>query len=258
MKKFILLAILAIASLSAAAGTGDAVFNKAIAAYKAAKGIAVKYSMTGAVGNSSGEIIMQGNKFCITASNMICWYNGKTQWSYSTMSNEVSIMEPTASELQVVNPFSVISNFQTAYTATLMKGNASSNIVQLRPKNARTSQFSQVVVTISKKNNLPSKIVATMRDKSKISITLSGYRTGGNFPASTFVYNKNMSRQAPMWSTSDNLKHHNNGKYIDKMPDNRLRTRWIHRSNLRLARKPIPYPLRRHAAWRTVDHDQRD
>ena len=139
MKKFILLAILAIASLSAAAGTGDAVFNKAIAAYKAAKGIAVKYSMTGAVGNSSGEIIMQGNKFCITASNMICWYNGKTQWSYSTMSNEVSIMEPTASELQVVNP---------------------------------------------------SKIIATMRDKSKISITLSGYRTGGNFPASTFVYNK--------------------------------------------------------------------
>ena len=178
MKKFILLAILAIASLSAAAGTGDAVFNKAIAAYKAAKGIAVKYSMTGAVGNSSGEIIMQGNKFCITASNMICWYNGKTQWSYSTMSNEVSIMEPTASELQVVNPFSVISNFQTA------------NIVQLKPKNARTSQFSQVVVTIAKKTNLPSKIVATMRDKSKISITLSGYRTGGNFPASTFVYNK--------------------------------------------------------------------
>ena len=178
MKKLILLAILAIASLSAAAGTGDAVFNKAIATYKAAKGIAVKYSMTGAVGNSSGEIIMQGNKFCITASNMICWYNGKTQWSYSTMSNEVSIMEPTASELQVVNPFSVISNFQTAY------------IVQLRPKNARTSQFSQVVVTIAKKTNLPSKIVATMRDKSKISITLSGYRTGGNFPASTFVYNK--------------------------------------------------------------------
>ena len=146
--------------------------------------------MTGAVGNSSGEIIMQGNKFCITASNMICWYNGKTQWSYSTMSNEVSIMEPTASELQVVNPFSVISNFQTAYTATLMKGNASSNIVQLKPKNARTSQFCQVVVTIAKKTNLPSKIIATMRDKSKISITLSGYRTGGNFPASTFVYNK--------------------------------------------------------------------
>lgn len=45
-----------------------------------------------------------------------------------------------------------------------------------------------------------------MRDKSKISITLSGYRTGGNFPASTFVYNKNMSRQAPKWSTSDKLK----------------------------------------------------
>ena len=105
MKKFILLAILAIASLSAAAGTGDAVFNKAIAAYKSAKGIAVKYSMTGAVGNSSGEIIMQGNKFCITASNMICWYNGKTQWSYSTMSNEVSIMEPTASELQEAKDF---------------------------------------------------------------------------------------------------------------------------------------------------------
>lgn len=192
MKKVILFLIAALASLTVTAGTGDAVFNKSIAAYKAAKGIAVRYSMSGAFGKSSGQIIMQGNKFCLTASNMICWYNGKTQWSYSTMSNEVSIMEPTAAELQVVNPFSVISNFQTSYTATLMKGNTNSNVVALKPKNPRTSQYSQVVVTISKKNNLPTAIVATMRDKSKISISLSNYQTGGNFPASTFAYNKKL------------------------------------------------------------------
>lgn len=182
---------MALASITAMAGTGDAAFNKAIAAYKAAKGIAVHYSMTGAMGSSSGQIVMQGNKFCITSSNMICWYNGKTQWSYTTMSNEVSIMEPTANELQVVNPFAVISNFQSSYTATLMKqSNAQSTVVQLKPKSPGKSQFSEVVLTISKSNNLPSKIVATMKDKSKITITLSKYQTGGNFPASTFVYNK--------------------------------------------------------------------
>lgn len=191
MKKIALLLIMALASITAMAGTGDAAFNKAIAAYKAAKGIAVHYSMTGAMGSSSGQIVMQGNKFCITASNMICWYNGKTQWSYSTMSNEVSIMEPTANELQVVNPFAVVSNFQSAYTATLMKSSsASATVIQLKPKNARSAQFSEVVLTLNKSTNLPSKIVATMKDKSKITITLSKYQTGANFPASTFVYNK--------------------------------------------------------------------
>lgn len=191
MKRFITTIIAALMILPAIAGTGDAAFGKVVAAYKAAKGFAVRYSMTGSAGKQSGEIAMQGNKFCITASNMICWYNGKTQWSYSTYSNEVSIMEPTANELQVVNPMSVISNFQTAYNATLMKSqSAASTVIQLTPKNAKSAQYSTVVMTVDKKTNLPSKIVATMRDKSKITITLSGYQTGRNFPASTFVYNK--------------------------------------------------------------------
>lgn len=191
MKKIILMAIACFVSLFSYAETADAIFNKTLSAYKSAKGLAVKYSMTGSAGNASGEIAMQGNKFCITSSNMICWYNGKTQWSYSSMSNEVSIMEPTANELQIVNPMLVISNFQKSYTATLGKSSsATASVIILKPKNAKTAQYSSVALTVNKKTYLPSKIIATLKDKSKITISLSGYKTGCNFPASTFVYDK--------------------------------------------------------------------
>lgn len=174
------------------AGTGDAVFNKIVSTYKSAKGIAVNFAISSTDGNYSGQIIMQGNKFRMATSDLLCWYDGKTQWSYSTMSGEVSIMQPTAEELQVVNPFSIISNFQTAYTATLQKS-GSEDVVLLQPKDKkRQSNIKSVKLSASKKTHLPSSIEFIMTDGTKMTIKLSQYQTGANFPTSTFVYNKKL------------------------------------------------------------------
>lgn len=192
-KKLITVLAACLAALPALAGTGDALFTKVANAYKAAKGIAVNYAVTTSDGKYSGAIIMQGNKFRIHSPDMICWFDGKTQWSYSTMSDEVSVMQPTADELQVVNPFSVISNFRTAYNATLLKTPAgSAGEVKLTPKRPQSSDIKEAVVTVAKSSNLPSKIVFRMKDGSKITITLNGYRTGAHYPASTFVYDKKL------------------------------------------------------------------
>ena len=185
MKKLILLAILAIASLSAAAGTGDAVFNKAIAAYKAAKGIAVKYSMTGAVGNSSGEIIMQGNKFCITASNMICWYNGKTQWSYLKSTNEVNITTPTEAKRMKMNPYTFITMYKSGYNMGV-KTSGSNYVVHLTAQNKQRS-VQELYVTVNKTKYTP--VQVRMREGNTwTTINISNFKAA-KLPDSAFTFN---------------------------------------------------------------------
>ena len=185
MKKLILLAILAIASLSASAGTGDAVFNKAIATYKAAKGIAVKYSMTGAVGNSSGEIIMQGNKFCITASNMICWYNGKTQWSYLKSTNEVNITTPTEAKRMKMNPYTFITMYKSGYNMGV-KTSGSNYVVHLTAQNKQRS-VQELYVTVNKTTYTPVQ-VRMKEGNTWTTINISNFKAA-KLPDSTFTFN---------------------------------------------------------------------
>lgn len=194
MKRFsLLISLLCIMSLSAFSLTGNEVLNKMIQTYKSSKGIAANYTIIAQDGRSKGSIVMQGDKFRMASSDLLCWYNGKTQWSYSTMSGEVNIMEPTNEELQIVNPFSIISNFQNAYNASLLTSRNNASLeVKLTPKSSAGSDVKSVVMTVAKSSYLPSKIVFTMKDNSVFSISLSQYQTGANFPASLFVYDKKM------------------------------------------------------------------
>ena len=186
MKRFLLsgIAIVGI-MLSAFANAGGDALNKVINTYKASKGISVDYVISSTDGKYKGKIAMQGNKFCMTADNMVCWYDGKTQWSYSTISAEVAIMEPTKEELQVVNPMAIISSFQSGFTASVPKASQ----IKLVPKKGKSSDYSSILITTGK-NNLPTSIVFVMKDHTRLTITLSNYLTNRNFPASTFVFNK--------------------------------------------------------------------
>lgn len=194
MRKIILLlSAILLFPIASLAGTGDKAFNKVIAAYNAAKGISVSYSILTSDGNYSGTIVMQDNKFRINSADIICWFDGKTQWSYSTISREVNIMQPTADELQIVNPFAIISNLKTAYNATALKP-ASSTLseLQLTPKKGNNTDIKSVLLSVDTRTNLPVKIVLTMNDKTQMFVTLSGYTTGKNYPAATFTYDKRM------------------------------------------------------------------
>ena len=58
---------------------------------------------------------MQQNKFRIHSSDMICWFDGKTQWSYLKQNGEVNITEPTPEELNTINPYALLSSYKQGY-----------------------------------------------------------------------------------------------------------------------------------------------
>lgn len=188
----ILLFMAAVVSMQAA-GNADAIINQVVKTYRAANGISVNYIITTDQGQTSGNIAMRGEKFRMLSADLKCWYNGTLQWSYTPVTEEVNITQPTAEELQMVNPYSIISSFRQTFSTQLLKSaTASNHEVQMLPKNGKATDIKSVRLTINRTTSLPVKIIFELKDRSSVIVTLSNYKTQQNFPDNTFVFNKAM------------------------------------------------------------------
>lgn len=188
----ILLFMAAVVSMQAA-GNADAIINQVVKTYRAANGISVNYIITTDQGQTSGNIAMRGEKFRMLSADLKCWYNGTLQWSYTPVTEEVNITQPTAEELQMVNPYSIISSFRQSFSTQLLKSaTASNHEVQMLPKNGKSTDIKSVRLTINRTTSLPVKIIFELKDRSSVIVTLSNYKTQQNFPDNTFVFNKAM------------------------------------------------------------------
>lgn len=188
----ILLFMAAVVSMQAA-GNADAIINQVVKTYRAANGISVNYIITTDQGQTSGNIAMRGEKFRMLSADLKCWYNGTLQWSYTPVTEEVNITQPTAEELQMVNPYSIISSFRQTFSTQLLKSaTASNHEVQMLPKNGKLTDIKSVRLTINRTTSLPVKIIFELKDRSSVIVTLSNYKTQQNFPDNTFVFNKAM------------------------------------------------------------------
>ena len=56
-------------------------------------------------GSSTGVIRLKGEKFLLDADGVKTWFDGRTQWSYLTNSDEVNISEPTPEEALTLMPY---------------------------------------------------------------------------------------------------------------------------------------------------------
>lgn len=191
MLQRIILSIIVIASGCGAAWGQSAqqVVDKVLRSYNSSNGITATFSVATAQGTSTGTIDMVGQKFRILSKDMKCWFDGKTQWAYSSMTGEVNITTPTAAEVSQSNPYAIISSLSKQCTLT-MKSTATQYIVTFKPK--KKGQITQAVVTIGKKNHQVQKAVISTGDRQSYTTTISNYNTQRNFAASTFVFNKKL------------------------------------------------------------------
>lgn len=94
--------------------------------------------------SESGSLTMAGHKFKTSSTSAKYWYNGKTLWAYTPATNEVTITEPSSSELQTINPYASMRNYRTDfhvwkaytqeqgyYTVKLMPKRKNTNLVQI-------------------------------------------------------------------------------------------------------------------------------
>lgn len=181
--------------LPAVAGeTATDILSRAAAKYKSLQSISATFRMTAGGQTGTGSLTVAGNRFAISTRELSTWFDGKTQWTYSPSAAEVNITEPTAEELQQVNPFAIINAFSKSYKATFDGARtAKSCRIRLTPVNPR-SDIASVIITINTSTLFPSRIVVTDRRKQTTDITVTSIAPGGKRAVSDFRWN---SRQHP-------------------------------------------------------------
>lgn len=182
MKKLILWAMLLLSIGTCQAQNATQIFDRTVAAYKAAGAVSASYSM----GSSKGNIVMKGSQFRILANNIKSWYDGKTQWTYSSATQEVKISTPSANQLVMVNPLAAAQSLKAGYSMSAKKS-GTGYVLTLKPK--AKSKVVSIALYVSKNYVLTKAVYTT--NKGNQTLTISNYKTKVSTSASTFKFSKN-------------------------------------------------------------------
>ena len=189
MKKIALVITLLCAFvLPLAASTATSILDKSAAALRRAGDVKIEFAFTMGGSTSEGYIKIQGNKFVLSMGGMITWFDGKTMWQYSKKNEEVSVTEPSKSEIAKINPYSFLSFYKNGYSASMGKSTAADHQVVLSGHGA--SQYKNVKMKINKKSLYPTQIDLTTTSGHSLSISCKSVRKNQSFPASTFSFSK--------------------------------------------------------------------
>ena len=190
MKRTFIAIIAAIAALFTMAQTPAAVLDKCAAAINASGGVTANYNISSSQGQgtSKGTIAMQGNKFRISASDVKCWFDGKTQWSWSPVTGEVNITSPTAEELQMTNPVAAVQHFKAAFNMKKAKAKTANTLaLKLTPK--KKDNIKTLWLYFDTKTSLLRTARFEMSDKTVYVVQITDYKHKA-LPASTFTFDK--------------------------------------------------------------------
>ena len=188
MKRVIIAFLTCMAAMMAMAQSPSAMLDKCVAAINAGGGVTANYNVTSSQGTSSGTIAMLGNKFRIISSDAKCWFDGKTQWSWSPLTSEVNITAPTASELQLTNPLAAAAHFKANFNMKKAKAKtANTYVIKLTPK--KKDNIQTLWLYFDQTTSLLRTARFEMSDKSIYTVRITGYKHK-SLPSSTFTFDK--------------------------------------------------------------------
>ena len=168
MRKYIFSVLIALLSLPVIAqqqqSQARVILDKTAEAFRKAGGVkadfTVKAVANGLVeGAENGTIQLKGEKFVLKTSDIITWFDGKTQWSYLTQNDEVNISTPTEAELQGLNPYALLYLYKKGFDYELGK------VADFHGK-----QVYEVILTATDKKQDLSRIVLLCSKKVPISL----------------------------------------------------------------------------------------
>lgn len=147
-------------------------------------------------GSANGSIQVQGSKFKINSSNMTTWYNGRTQWTMLSGSDEVNVSNPSAAELQQVNPYAFLNIYKQGYNLKLNNTTYNNKVcheVRLVSQ-SRNSEIQQMILVIDKQTHMPLSIRVKDNHGDWVRIRVNNLKTGKKWNDANFQFN---SKQHP-------------------------------------------------------------
>ena len=188
VKKISLALLMLIFAFNSYAQNAANILAQASNKFTNSKSITASFSIIDNGHSQNASITVAGKKFVVSTPQLSTWFDGKTQWSYAPNVNEVNITNPTADELQQINPFAIISSFRNNFNASMLNSTKGTYKIQLTPKKSNQS-IKKVELTLSSSTYFPSLIVITAKNNTKATIKVKSINAGNTQPTSTFTFN---------------------------------------------------------------------
>lgn len=174
-------------TLGASAQSAMKTLNAAIKRFETPGGVTADYVLANDQGSTRGTIDMKGKNYRIMSNDLKCWYNGTTQWTYSSISGEVCITVPTLEEMQMSNPYVALTTLKKS--CKIYKVNTKTKgvlVLKLVPK-AKDQQVKHIMVYIKTDSNAVTNVNFEMTDGSYYRTTITNFKEAKHSNA-TFNY----------------------------------------------------------------------
>ena len=203
MRKYIFSVLIALLSLPVIAqqqqSQAKVILDKTAEAFRKAGGVkadfTVKAVTNGLVeGAENGTIQLKGEKFVLKTSDIITWFDGKTQWSYVTKNDEVNVSNPTQEELQQINPYTFLYMYQKGFsyklgTVKVYQGKAVWEVILTA--NDKKQELESITLYVTKSTYEPVYIQLQQRgQKTRNEITVTAYQTGLDYADHVFTFDR--------------------------------------------------------------------
>ena len=202
MRKYIFSVLIALLSLPVIAqqqSQAKVILDKTAEVFRKAGGVkadfTVKAVTNGLVeGAENGTIQLKGEKFVLKTSDIITWFDGKTQWSYVTKNDEVNVSNPTQEELQQINPYTFLYMYQKGFsyklgTVKVYQGKAVWEVILTA--NDKKQELESITLYVTKSTYEPVYIQLQQRgQKTRNEITVTGYQIGLDYADHVFTFDR--------------------------------------------------------------------
>lgn len=142
-------------------------------------------------GSNNGTLLMKGEKFFLDCAGISSWFDGKTQWSYVSDNEEVTVSIPTSEELQGINPYALIQSYKNGYNYQYKGKHTQNGIigheVKLIPEHEQSLKSITLFVT---EKYLPIYIKVEQDNGMANEIIITSCQTNQNLNDNVFVFDK--------------------------------------------------------------------
>ena len=203
MEKYIFSVLIALLSLPVIAqqqqSQAKSILDKTAEAFRKAGGVkadfTVKVITDGLIeGVEHGTIQLKGEKFVLKTTDIVTWFDGKTQWSYVAKNDEVNVSNPTQEELQQINPYTFLYMYQKGFsyklgTVKVYQGKAVWEVILTA--NDKKQELESITLYVTKSTYEPVYIQLQQRgQKTRNEITVTAYQTGLDYADHVFTFDR--------------------------------------------------------------------
>ena len=150
MKKNLVTLLFAVVfCIGAFAQPPESVFNNVVSRVTGSGSVSANFTISSKEGSMKGTMLSCGPRFRVFSSDMKCWYDGKTMWTWSKATGEVNITTPTTEELEMTNPIATAEGFRRNFTMTKESSKGNTYTIRFTPK--KKSNIKSVVVNVALK-----------------------------------------------------------------------------------------------------------